>query len=103
MKTKIIVCIITLILIVVSYIAWEYDCLWAKTIVCLYVCVSSLEVVRQTVFMSEERQGLKKLLRHIEKDIITKATLSSENMQELGKFRTLFGLKLRKSFFSMFK
>jgi hypothetical protein len=54
-------------------------------------------------FVSRERKELKDLLQKIERDLVDNARVSTEHMEELSRFRTVFGFRLRKKLFSVFK
>jgi hypothetical protein len=103
MKKKIKIIIECLFILVISYLAWKYDYPWARAVVCLILSIIAIWCSILTLFVNKDKQALKTLLYEIEKDLVNKATLSSENVRKLENFRGIFGLRLRNSLFSIFK
>ena len=103
MKIRIRIMVKGLLFLALAYMTWEYDYLWARVLICLFTALIGILLLSEAIFYNEDRHELDMLLSKIKKDLVHKASISTEDIRKLESFQTTFGLRLRESLFSIFK
>ena len=103
MKIRIRIMVKGLLFLALAYMTWEYDYLWARALICLFTAIIGILLLSEAIFFNEDELALDKLLSKIKKNLIHKASISMDDVQELKTFQGRFAWRRREAFFKMFK